>query len=213
MELMDFPTDAFAAIPPIEVSCGGSTHTICAVESTDGGSGSDFDLRYTDHHGGFLVVTLLGGTKNSCQVVVEEIKDIAARFGIPLREATEWYAHKFTWTTIQAWYPHGGPSVAAGWVAAGVGPANVRILSNLGITNVEEYRLWQRACQRGAKIDLNVIREFVTFGVTSGEEALGWRKAGLLRPSQLPMWRARGVDCPAKLMKRLAERQIPSLSV
>lgn len=123
------------------------------------------------------------------------------------------HAHKFNWTTMQAWHRYGGPRVAAAWTQAGVTPGNVRSLFSMGITDVDDYRLWCQACQHGKKIDLNAIRDFVKQGVVSGAEALAWREAGLRRATQLAMWKSRGVTTPEKLTKRLTqERERSSLT-
>jgi hypothetical protein len=195
--------------PPIEVRCGGETHTVVAADGPDGA----FTVDCVDHHGGSLVVAVLGGKKTACHRMVDELTDTSARLGIPLRETFEWYAHKFTWTTMQAWYRYGGPRTAAGWVEAGVTPLKVRLLHAMGIMDVAEYLHWQDACQYGADMDFKVIREYIDHGVESGEEALAWRRAGLRRPAQLAVWKSRGVDTPEKLAKRLAkDRSTPALA-
>jgi hypothetical protein len=201
MELQEMTPGDFGEIPLIEVRCGGQTHTLRSVDEPDG----SFTVECLNHSGGSVVVTLLGGTKTECHRMIEELKQTSERLRIPLREAAEWYAYRFTWTTMQAWHRYGGPKVAAAWAAAGVTPSNVRILHGLGITEIEDYLVWQQACQYGTKIDLNVVREYVKHGVTSGAEALAWRNAGLQRPAQLAMWKARGVTTPEKLTKRLSK--------
>jgi hypothetical protein len=198
MELDAFTQENLDSIPPIEVICGGETHQVRAVETPEEG----FGLECVNHHGGSLVVALLGGNRSACHQMVDELTQTSLRLKISLRHATEWYAYKFNWTTMQAWHKYGGPREAAEWVAAGLTPANVRVLHGLGITDLCEYHLWEQACQYGTKIDINVIRDYMEQGVVSGAEALAWRQAGLARPAQLVALRKRGINSPEKLVKR-----------